>query len=261
MDSVIREIGSFLPVDDEGRLLRVGDAAKIPADWQLAVDACIQTYRERLGARLHSVYVRGSVARGEPVAGVSDLDTFAVVTDPRPERGCWVQDEALWPLAEAIASRFSQVTKVELALVPIAATEAPDCPFTRFALAHTAACVLGPDLGADAPRLVAGPKTVFQLPHLPGDLAGLRGWRDEGEPWAVLGPWIGKRILRAALEWGIETHGRYSRDLWPCLVAFAQVCPEGESDMRRLLELTLEPPDDDALWFEVIEAATRWIRP
>ncbi|TNE90071.1 MAG: hypothetical protein EP330_09590 [Deltaproteobacteria bacterium] len=195
------------------------------------------------------------------MAGVSDLDTFAVARVPREGRACWTGFEELWPVAQAICETHPVATKVEMAIVPLDAVLAGDCRFVQFALAHTTACVHGEDLGATQPRLAPGRDTVFALPHVTKDLASLEQWLEEGAPWSKIGPWMGKRILRAALEWGIDEHGQYSRDLWPCYQAFAQVCPDGDADMRRLLAMTIDPPEDEAAWREALSAAAAWITP
>src|SRR5690606_41345984 len=70
--------------DAEGFLPTRPDRRPIAGPWASAVALVVDAYRDRLGPALHSVYVRGSVARGLAVEGVSDLDTFAVLVPCAP---------------------------------------------------------------------------------------------------------------------------------------------------------------------------------
>lgn len=76
----IRKLGSVLDVDEEGYIVKAASNDKIQFKWPPAVDEVVEAYKQHLGDRLHSVYVRGSVARGEAIDDISDIDTVALIT-------------------------------------------------------------------------------------------------------------------------------------------------------------------------------------
>jgi hypothetical protein len=72
---------------------------------------------ENLGENLYSVYVRGSVARGLAIDGVSDVDTFALVKPSfSSERIRWQKTDFQSDIAESIQKKYDFVADVEMML-------------------------------------------------------------------------------------------------------------------------------------------------
>lgn len=72
------DVGGWWPLDGDGFILNDAAPGKILPPHRAAIQEAVRAYRRHVRADLHSVYVRGSVARGRAVPGVSDLDCFAV---------------------------------------------------------------------------------------------------------------------------------------------------------------------------------------
>ena len=72
-------------MDGEGRVLNRAAVEHIVPPWRGLIDEVIGIYQEALKDQLHSVWVRGSVAAGTAVEGVSDVDTLAFVREPKAE--------------------------------------------------------------------------------------------------------------------------------------------------------------------------------
>jgi Nucleotidyltransferase domain len=72
----ILPIGDFLPLDAEGYLVNPCRRDVIAPPWSDAVTAIQSAYLHHHADRLHSIYVRGSVARGTAREGLSDIDTL-----------------------------------------------------------------------------------------------------------------------------------------------------------------------------------------
>ncbi len=79
----IRSIGNYLEVNEQGYLQSRADAANITGDWRKAVELLINVYLKAWGQDVHSIYVRGSLAKGVAIKSVSDIDSFAVL---RPDK-------------------------------------------------------------------------------------------------------------------------------------------------------------------------------
>ncbi len=74
----IQKHGAVLHTDPDGYLIPDVSLDNIVPPWDEAVDFIKNAYIGHLGESLHSVYIRGSVARGLAVEGISDLDSFAL---------------------------------------------------------------------------------------------------------------------------------------------------------------------------------------
>ncbi|MEZ5989443.1 MAG: hypothetical protein R3F30_10025 [Planctomycetota bacterium] len=235
--------GSFFAVDAQGFLINPCRRNLIQPRWDDAVQAVIDTYRQRLGPKLDSVYLRGSVPCGTAIEGVSDLDSVALVLD---------QDEAEvpdWALEADVdlCDRFPFVSGFELWTMPrrtLLLAEGAD-PF-RFVLKTQGLCVEGPDILPELPRCRVDGRAIQHLPHLAEDLEGLEDdWAAGVEPVEAeeICTWMCKRLVRAGLELVLPEEGRYSRDLWPCYEAFSSRHPDMEPAMRQALEWAVRPTD------------------
>lgn len=83
---------------------------KVESRFLPVLEAARGAYRDIFGQDLHSVYLEGSVGRGQYVEGVSDIDTRALVTRP-------ISDEDLDALSQhrqGILEEFPWATKVDL---------------------------------------------------------------------------------------------------------------------------------------------------
>ena len=105
----------------------------------------VNAYKERWGDGVHSVYIRGSLAKGLAVKDVSDIDSRAVLRPgealPTYEQvGAWAHE------TEAkIREAYPFVTGVEVGLEAFSGLEDRNNPYT-FIVKTEAACVYGQSL-------------------------------------------------------------------------------------------------------------------
>ncbi len=239
MTTELRRIGSYLETDAEGFLITLADAARIGAAWRPAVDRLITGYRKHFGTGLHSVYVRGSLVKGQAVEGFSDLDSFAVL-----QTGVESSDTRDWArtLEADIVLAFPIVAGVETDTVPM--QDILDrSNYYAFALKTEAACVYGDDLAAKLEPYRITPEIAFQTRYFSHHL-GLfrREYADEPEaekPEFVA--WLMRRFLRLGMELVMIEEGRFTRDLYLCHESFAKHYPERAGEMYRALELAINP--------------------
>lgn len=78
-NSVIKPIGDFLIVDGEGYLINPCRSELIVSPWAEVVEDVKKAYLHYLPEKIHSLYVRGSVAKGKAIEEVSDIDMIVVV--------------------------------------------------------------------------------------------------------------------------------------------------------------------------------------
>lgn len=253
-------VGGLWPLDADGYLLSDAGADKILPPYQAAVAAAVTAYREHLGAQLSGVYVRGTVPRGQAVPGVSDLDCFAVVSgDPETIDDTWLK-----AAGAKIARLHPIVSDVQLEIWPLAEVLITD-RFTEmgFLLKTQSACVWGDDLAPRLPRFkpdaIVANNDISQIrPDIEEAIAALHA---DSSPSSVR-YWcrrIMKNILRAGFSLVMLEAAVFTRDLKLCYEFFARYYSAQEQDMRRVLELAIQPTTDREVVLDLIATCGSWM--
>jgi hypothetical protein len=242
--------GSYFDVDAEGYIINPASAEKIQPEWQPVLDAAIATYQKRYGEKLRHVVLRGSVAKGQAIEGVSDVDTFAYVDLPKEE----ISNE--WAnVAEAeLVARFPFASQIEIGAYPMS-------DIAKDAVMLNQAVVIWGDPIA-VPKLKIGRDLALHAPRIHKRLAFMRKFLSESQPESEIKSsctWLAKGILRAGLELSMERAGRYSRDLYRCYETFIQVYPQKGAEMREALHLALNPTADIEIVRGLVEGIGAWI--
>ena len=141
----IERIGTYGEVDAQGYLRSVGDYSNIQGEWLDAAQVLKGVYLEQFGSAIHSIYIRGSVAKGLAVKGISDLDSFAVM-QPTWENTVTYDALKAWMtgIEQNIQTAFPFVTGIEVGLDTFGGLDREN-PYT-FIIKVEAACVYGQNL-------------------------------------------------------------------------------------------------------------------
>lgn len=233
----IQEIGRFFDKDSEGYLINPASKDKITEEWQPVVKDIVEVYKLQYGDLLHSVYVRGSVAKGDAVAGISDIDTFAYVAQKKEE----IKTDWMDSFEKEMLVKYPFVQGVELSVDPI-----EDANNDRVLILQSA-CVYGDDLNDKMARIKVGKETLGHVYSFAKNLAWFDEWATKPQESGEIKKsctWLMKRFLRTGLELTMERASMYTRDLYPSYKIFAEYYPEKESEMREALYLALNPTDD-----------------
>jgi len=257
----IRKDGAFLPKDAEGFFISEAAPDKLQSPWTEALEFARQVEVTRLGERLHSLYLRGSVTRGTALQGRSDLDLFAVLHDAQGD----ANPAVLWP-AKALTefyARFPFVTSVETSQIPLAAVHGP-FHYYRFMMKTSSICVYGQDLIPDIPRYTADAPIAEEwfrvFPHLVANFAeDLRNSNEVGRTRHLCHD-IMKAILRTGMLLVMRRHNGYSRDLYPSYLCFSKYYPDQEPTMRRCLELAVNPIADRDVLLPLVTQFSTWMQ-
>lgn len=243
--SPIQRIGAYLQTDKDGFLPGPAAGQQINEPWASAVAMLTGHYLREWGPDLLSVYVRGSVARGLAIPGVSDIDSFGVLaaeatgTDPRRLRE-WSD-----AVDTEVRQAFPHVAGVEVDLVPFGVMLDRQ-NYYSFVMKTEAVCVHGENLaGLVQPfRLSeANFQTRFLREHLSVFIEEFPEEPAADKPGFVA--WIAKRFLRLGMELVMEKEQRHTRDLYLCYESFARHYPAEAGAMQRSLELAVNPVAND----------------
>ncbi|WP_438868845.1 nucleotidyltransferase domain-containing protein [Pseudomonas sp. L1(2025)] len=133
-------------VDAQGYVLTLGDAAFQPEFEPLLADVCASLSQ----SGLDSIYVYGSVARGEASPGESDLDLSLILLEP-PDAQVLAHLETL---RQALEQRHPEVTRIDFDIGHRAEVLAPEnVNKWGFWLKHHCRCLWGEDLSLRFARL------------------------------------------------------------------------------------------------------------
>jgi predicted nucleotidyltransferase len=111
----IKPTGSFFETDEQGFLINPTSREKIQEEWKPLIEDIIEIYKKIFGEKLVNVYLRGSVAKGEAVSGISDIDTWAYVELPENE----IKNDWTKSYEEELTQKYPFVRGIELGGEPV----------------------------------------------------------------------------------------------------------------------------------------------
>jgi len=241
----ILKIGRLLKTDKEGFIVSESSVEKIVSPWLEVVGEVKQRYIKHLGNDLHSIYVRGSVARGGAIEGISDIDTIAVMLrEPQAADFKWGEG-----VERSLKQDYPFSTGAEIYLISYHKLfEGDEMWKTRFIIKTQSACVAGEDLAKDISTYKANLNTAS---HLREDFKKVfentkkslsNNPNKETVKWWCR--WAMKRIIRGGFVLIMDREQAFSRDLYPCYKLFSKYFPDQEPAMEKALDLAINPTSD-----------------
>ncbi|MFP4008673.1 MAG: hypothetical protein ACLFV6_11815, partial [Spirulinaceae cyanobacterium] len=235
----IEPFGRFLSVDAKGYIVNDCGLNLIRDRWLDLVLAWQEGCIAALNSNLISLYLRGSIPRGLAVENLSDLDGIAIVRSEISSE----QQLALESLQQELRSRFPFCTKIETQILsPEILSPASDWGIF---LKTQGLNLYGVDFNPQLPPVSLGKhliSTAFQLEEdITQTCQDIRQFRYSRDRLRHKCAWLSRRLVRSGFELVMDREQAYTRDLYPCYLAFSRHFPEQERQMRRCLALSLNP--------------------
>jgi|694.fasta_scaffold01223_24 hypothetical protein len=253
----IRKIGSVLNTDKDGFIINESSLDKIKSPWREAVEEIKQAYLDNTKDSLKSIYVRGSVAKGEAIEGISDIDTLAVITKDIDKS--WIK-----PIRKTLDTKFTFSTGVDFSFLQYdELLNSDSLADYKFLIKTQSVCIYGDDISDEienfkvdiktANILVKNLKIVFE-----NTIKGIVDNPDKEDirEWCS---WVMKRILRAGFVLVMDQEKVFTRDLYPSYKIFSKYYPEKEYEIRMALELAINPVDDVEVIINFINTFGLWL--
>jgi len=256
----IKPMGSYFELDSEGYIINPTSLDRVQSDWMSAIKEVIEIYKKVCGDMLINIYVRGSVAKGQAVNGISDLDTFCFVKEPNTQDTEEYKTilnsnrDALEKYKEDIELKYNFISDVEMQVHPMSRAG------KEMIMLAQSVCVYGEPF--KNPKLKPGKELASHSPGFTKFLIGLEEFFNKDtstERNKMKCAWIMKRFLRTGFEICMERSGRYTRDLYKCYETFIEYYPEKEPQMREILELALNPTSDKQKIKQVVSNFGPWL--
>ncbi len=258
--SKLEKIGRLLPANSEGFIVNQCSLEKIRPPWSEAVERVKEAYLENLKGKIHSIYLRGSIPRGEAREGISDIDSFAVVHGKVEDLDMtWIPQ-----FRREFKKEFPFVTYVEFNFFPLELLlNSPGYLTPRFNIKALSVCIYGEDLAAKIPKFKPSLKLAF---HFHGNvtdviLGTIEKMKKIDDPEKIKQGcgWVMKRIIRTAFGLVMEKEKVYTRDLYPAYEVFLKYYPDKEPQMRQALEWAVDPTDDKAAVLGFLNSFGIWL--
>ena len=233
---------SFIKSNQLGFLLNEASEENIENPWDIAVSEAKLTLLQQFGTLIRSIYVQGSVARGEAVQGSSDLDIIAIVNDSLSEP----YTSFASALSKELTARYPFMTKLDLLLVPYKDLfKSRRALMTKFVIKTQGVCIYGEDIAPFIRPYKADSRTIFQLFMIKKDIItaikNIKASKTQAETdhWCR---WIMRKLLRTGFELVLLREKKYPLGLYTCYKIFSNYYPERESEMRTTLTYAISPP-------------------
>lgn len=248
----IKPIGSYFDIDSDGYLINPASLEKIQEEYKPLIKEIIDIYKEIYGEHLKQVYLRGSVAKGEAIKGVSDIDTFAYV-DLSPKY--LKKNNTNRGMRKHLEEKYDFIEDIEMSAFSLS-----DIP-NDYIILNQSVCVHGDPL--KVPKLRPGKELAIHV----SEFHNLFLWfekflvkeNEAEEEIKKSCSWLMKRLLRVGFEITMEREKKYTRDLYLCYETFAKYYPEKETEMREVLTLALNPITDKDEIKRVIDGLGQWL--
>lgn len=252
--------GSYLLTDSNGFVIPIVSKSLIQDEWKPLIDEVMDYYKEELGKNLHSVYIRGSVVKGEAIPFISDLDSFCVVNNSDVSL---VRKEEFTTRIKEDYPFCEHVELVSLSKEEVFEIISPRKRGIWEEVVKTqSVCVYGDNL-ANSIKAFSLKEMIGNAYFLEKTLEKLPSYfeEDKESPSEIANScvWICRRILRSAYDLVMEEEKRFTRDLYLCWESFSTYYPEQKTNMYAILNLSLNPISDVEHINTVLNRITPWL--
>jgi hypothetical protein len=247
----IQPKGSYFQIDENGFLINPASAEKIQEKWKPIIDDIVDVYKNTYGEKLRNVYIRGSVAKGEAIDNVSDIDTFAYVNMSKEELK---DNNTNRDMRKHIEEKYDFVNGIEMNATPLSTAQ------NDYIILNQSVCVYGEPISV--PNMKPGKEMASHAPGFHNRLSKFeRFFHEESDPEEIQDfcTWAMKGFLRVGFELTMERSQKYTRDLYRCYETFVEYYPEKEPEMRQVLDLALNPTADKNKIKKIMDNLGVWL--
>ena len=243
----IERIGNYFHVDERGYLINNCNIHNNQPHWLAVVEAVKEVYLTNWND-IHSIYLRGSIAKAIAIDRVSDIDSFAVLkpgiesTDilDRSQIEAWAMESET-----GLQTRFPFITGLEVVLLLFESIEDRNNIY-NFTIKVQATCIYGKDIASQIEPYKIDREIAFQTKYIHFHIEQF--WSEfyneteqEKKLWLN---WLMRRFLRLGMEFVMEAERLYTRDLYLCYESFAKHYSQQAKQMYFALELAINPKID-----------------
>ena len=208
-----------------------------PTELSQILNQVVNAYRHNLNTTLHSVWLRGSAARGH-FTNLSDLDTFALIY---PQGVRWTKASWTPKLEEALFSSLGFKNTLECYLSSFSSELPQIYPALSMMIKCQSLCLWGENIQNTLPVYKLDKDFSLNFKWLKTDLKAFQALPSPGAGEIRS---ICKLFLRSGFELVLPRIQTYTPDLYWCLHVFKLYYPQQKQNMQKVLTFFLNPPKD-----------------
>ncbi len=242
----IRPIGRYFKLDDQGFVLNDTHPSDIPHSYTILLKQLITAYQVTYPDKLHSIWLRGSLARGLFIEKISDIDVFALLKTPNIR----------WENATLKQFHTEQYPfSIETCISSYSNDFLTKNPALAMQIQTQSHCLWGQDIRADLPLYRPSKLMALSYRWLELDIKIFLEKENKAteEYQSIL-----KLLLRTAFELVMERANQYTPDLYYCYLTSARFYPTKELVLREILWHYLNPLDFERIVY-LVRTLSPWI--
>lgn len=230
-------------VDEQGYIINPCSLEKIQPPFQSLVEQACDGLLKLFQDKIHSIYLYGSIARGDAVEEKSDLDISVVfieklACDPQP-RFRILEGELL--------QHFPQIVKVDFDPGTLAEVLAKDSQYTwQFWLRHCCCCVWGTNLSMSIPSYRPSSRIGYMINRELPDRLALEYQQVTQKNAAEIGVKIAKQLIRTFYYLLSDYHKHWDHEPEQCAQVIANFRPDCASVIHEVLRIYHTPVMSEA---------------
>lgn len=227
--------------DSEGYIVNNISVKKIPKQYIEPLDFIVKNLKSILGSKLHSIYIYGSVGRGNAIVGKSDIDLSIIVSNLVTNN----ERELLELGKEELLKKYSYIPKADYdigVLDEVLLNE--NLYFWGFWLKHCCSCIYGEDLAERFPKMKPSKNIAVNMNRkIESELQNYKrriATEEDCDKLNLLVKSALKRIIRGAYMITIESDMSWSDNLSDNVEIFQHYypCEDRIQRVKELLEVT-----------------------
>lgn len=257
----ISPVGSFLETDNDGFLICQASPSKIIEPWQALAHELKQYYLNALDATIYGIYLRGSVATGQAIEGLSDIDSFAILLKSVQD----VDYDWTHKAREKLLKKYAFTTGIGIQLIGYNDVFGEQANRSdRFTIKTQSACIYGKDVAALIEPFKANKATaLFLCCHFGRTLGRLKenifSSKDDSNIVKYWCRWFMKQCLRSGFSLVMCYEKRYTRDLSLCAQSLCHYFPQNKQIILQALQLAINPIDKVELIVDLADDLSSWL--
>jgi len=251
MHSKIRKTGTIQNLDKEGYIINNLSLDNLQQEYKIILNEVLKFYLQHFSEKIHSIYLRGSVAKGEAIHNISDIDTIAISFDDIAKESLEIRT----PFRQEMDIKYPYLNGIEMHFEKL--DNVMSTKKIQFLFKTQCICINGTDIREKIPKFGIGKWAYAHSKNLKKDIENATQ-RLKKEPLnerrEQTCSWIMKRMIRVGFEIVMKKEQCFTRDLYPCYELFSKHYPEKESQMMKALELAIFPVADIDSILEIVNS-------
>lgn len=249
----IQAIGSFFEMTKEGYVINPTSKALIPSKWRPLIDDVVATIKGNFGSELHSIYLRGSVARGVAIDGFADLDIFVLLHTSGIR---WKAAHWLPKFSSNWTKKYDFVKNIEVMCSSFSENIYATNPALAMIIKTQSLLLFGAANAEKIPSFKPSKAMTLNYRWLKKDIDHFFA-KSNPQPQDVQE--ITKVVIRSGFEIVMERSGSYTTDLYPCYQMFAKYYPAWSNEMKTILQYYLNPTEELTTLNNVLHKLGDWL--